>query len=298
MKKTFVTLFVFIAVIFVATSWCDSENLRTEYISVKVCDGGSYYKFLSGVYKKRDIDHDGAPYYEKQLEENGTQINREGNNECGCKCSDLTYVDEDDGTTQGKCSVEWSPGNMHGKLWCFVESSFTGCDDLVPSWRFPYNNPWSFQACSNPVSATNKCVRNLNYSVLYRDGDYEWTLTKMMDQKDAIIFKSRSAEFPKNLNFWSDIIDPELGVEISISNEIDNHHCGKTNPEVHQHISIIIGTLIILLLICLIIIIGFLLRNKKKQEKVIVDHNYYYGKDSDMLSINDHRVVDMNPYYE
>ena len=40
------------------------------------------------------------------------------------------------------------------------------------------------------------------------------------------------------------------------------------------------------------------MKRKNIEGEVNLDVNYYYGKDEDVDSLNDHRVVDMNEYYE
>merc|ERR1712008_184578 len=39
---------------------------------------------------------------------------------------------------------------------CYVDSSSSSCQDLVPSERFPHN-PWSYQACATPEIGSIFC---------------------------------------------------------------------------------------------------------------------------------------------
>merc|ERR1711956_139841 len=43
-----------------------------------------------------------------------------------------------------------------GAQWCYVDSSSSSCQDLVPSERFPHN-PWSYQACATPEIGSIFC---------------------------------------------------------------------------------------------------------------------------------------------
>merc|ERR1712203_1258483 len=45
---------------------------------------------------------------------------------------------------------------MGGAQWCYVDSTASTCQDLVPSQRFPHN-PWSYQACATPAIGTHLC---------------------------------------------------------------------------------------------------------------------------------------------
>ena len=63
---------------------------------------------------------------------------------CGCQCSSLTFRDTTN-TVQGNCKTV----DGTGAQWCYVDSSSSSCQDLVPSQRFPHN-PWSYQACATP----------------------------------------------------------------------------------------------------------------------------------------------------
>merc|ERR1719336_3125487 len=70
---------------------------------------------------------------------------------CGCQCSPLTFRDAN-GVVQGNClTVDGT-----GAQWCYVDSSFSSCQDLVPSKRFP-NNPWSYEACATPAQGSPLC---------------------------------------------------------------------------------------------------------------------------------------------
>merc|ERR1712038_1635515 len=64
---------------------------------------------------------------------------------CGCQCSSLTFRDAK-GEVQGNCLTVDSAGAQ----WCYVDSEYSSCQDLVPSLRFP-NNPWSYEACATPA---------------------------------------------------------------------------------------------------------------------------------------------------
>merc|ERR1739842_210249 len=43
-----------------------------------------------------------------------------------------------------------------GAQWCYVDSTLSTCQDLVPSERFPHN-PWSYQACATPAIGSALC---------------------------------------------------------------------------------------------------------------------------------------------
>ena len=43
-----------------------------------------------------------------------------------------------------------------GAQWCYVDSSHSSCQDLVPSQRFPHN-PWSYEACATPALGSPIC---------------------------------------------------------------------------------------------------------------------------------------------
>merc|ERR1711911_118995 len=64
---------------------------------------------------------------------------------CGCQCAPLTFRDAK-GEVQGNCRTVDSTGAQ----WCYVDTSYSSCADLVPSLRFP-NNPWSYEACATPA---------------------------------------------------------------------------------------------------------------------------------------------------
>merc|ERR1712186_262141 len=69
---------------------------------------------------------------------------------CGCQCSSLTFRDTE-GVVQGNCNTVDSTGAQ----WCYVES-YSTCQDLVPSQRFPHN-PWSYEACATPALGSHIC---------------------------------------------------------------------------------------------------------------------------------------------
>merc|ERR1719244_527036 len=62
----------------------------------------------------------------------------------GCQCSSLTYLDSA-GHIQGNCRST----DHTGARWCYVDSIYSTCQDLVPSARFP-RNPWSYEGCATP----------------------------------------------------------------------------------------------------------------------------------------------------
>merc|ERR1711902_451837 len=64
---------------------------------------------------------------------------------CGCQCSSITFLDSA-GVEQGNCKTV----DGTGAQWCYVDSSASTCQDLVPSERFPHN-PWSYEACATPA---------------------------------------------------------------------------------------------------------------------------------------------------
>merc|ERR1712115_225253 len=70
---------------------------------------------------------------------------------CGCQCSSLTFLDSSN-IIQGNCNTVDSTGAQ----WCYVDSSLSTCQDLVPSSRFPHN-PWSYQACATPPIDSPAC---------------------------------------------------------------------------------------------------------------------------------------------
>merc|ERR1712224_1101562 len=70
---------------------------------------------------------------------------------CGCQCSSLTFRDSA-GVEQGNCKTV----DGTGAQWCYVDSTASTCQDLVPSQRFPHN-PWSYQACATPAIGTTLC---------------------------------------------------------------------------------------------------------------------------------------------
>merc|ERR1719167_1628531 len=69
---------------------------------------------------------------------------------CGCQCSSLTFRDSS-GVVQGNCKTVDSTGAQ----WCYVDS-YSTCQDLVPSQRFPHN-PWSYEACATPALGSPIC---------------------------------------------------------------------------------------------------------------------------------------------
>merc|ERR1711999_4013 len=69
---------------------------------------------------------------------------------CGCQCSSLTFRDSA-GQVQGNCNTVDSTGAQ----WCYVDS-YSTCQDLVPSKRFPHN-PWSYEACATPALGSSIC---------------------------------------------------------------------------------------------------------------------------------------------
>merc|ERR1712179_569996 len=70
---------------------------------------------------------------------------------CGCQCSSITFIDSA-GVEQGNCKTV----DGTGAQWCYVDSTASTCQDLVPSQRFPHN-PWSYQACATPAIGTHLC---------------------------------------------------------------------------------------------------------------------------------------------
>merc|ERR1719219_2842580 len=70
---------------------------------------------------------------------------------CGCQCSSLTFRDSA-GVIQGNCATI----DNTGAQWCYVDSSLSSCQDLVPSQRFPHN-PWSYEACATPALGSPLC---------------------------------------------------------------------------------------------------------------------------------------------
>merc|ERR1712168_848924 len=70
---------------------------------------------------------------------------------CGCQCSSITFLDSA-GVEQGNCKTV----DGTGAQWCYVDSTASPCQALVPSQRFPHN-PWSYQACATPAIGTHLC---------------------------------------------------------------------------------------------------------------------------------------------
>merc|ERR1712115_570385 len=70
---------------------------------------------------------------------------------CGCQCSSITFLDSA-GVEQGNCKTV----DGTGAQWCYVDSSASTCQDLVPSERFPHN-PWSYEACATPAAGSALC---------------------------------------------------------------------------------------------------------------------------------------------
>merc|ERR1711862_943324 len=70
---------------------------------------------------------------------------------CGCQCSSLTFLDSA-GVEQGNCKTV----DGTGAQWCYVDSTASSCQDLVPSERFPHN-PWSYEACATPAVGSALC---------------------------------------------------------------------------------------------------------------------------------------------
>merc|ERR1712066_959738 len=69
----------------------------------------------------------------------------------GCQCSSITFLDTA-GIEQGNCRTV----DGTGAQWCYVDSTLSTCQDLVPSKRFPHN-PWSYQACATPAIGSHLC---------------------------------------------------------------------------------------------------------------------------------------------
>merc|ERR1712079_561148 len=70
---------------------------------------------------------------------------------CGGQCSSLTFRDSA-GEVQGNCKTV----DGTGAQWCYVDSTASTCQDLVPSERFPHN-PWSYEACATPAVGSALC---------------------------------------------------------------------------------------------------------------------------------------------
>jgi len=80
------------------------------------------------------------------------------------------------------------------------------------------------------------------------------------------------------------------------------HNCEKEEKEGE---TVKLYDLLITLTVCLTVaatvistVVFVVKQKKKKGEKVEIDKNYYYGKDWDIDSLKDHRVVNINEYYE
>merc|ERR1711953_541103 len=70
---------------------------------------------------------------------------------CGRQCSSITFLDSA-GVEQGNCKTV----DGTGAQWCYVDSTASTCQDLVPSERFPHN-PWSYEACATPAVGSALC---------------------------------------------------------------------------------------------------------------------------------------------
>merc|ERR1712177_182000 len=70
---------------------------------------------------------------------------------CGCQCSSITFLDSA-GVEQGNCRTV----DGTGAQWCYVDSTASSCQDMVPSERFPHN-PWSYEACATPPEGSALC---------------------------------------------------------------------------------------------------------------------------------------------
>merc|ERR1711872_1174369 len=70
---------------------------------------------------------------------------------CGGQCSSITFLDSA-GVEQSNCKTV----DGTGAQWCYVDSSASTCQDLVPSERFPHN-PWSYEACATPAVGSALC---------------------------------------------------------------------------------------------------------------------------------------------
>merc|ERR1712152_86742 len=70
---------------------------------------------------------------------------------CGCQCSSITFRDSA-GVEQGNCKTV----DGTGAQWCYVDSTASSCQDLVPSERFPHN-PRSYEACATPAVGSALC---------------------------------------------------------------------------------------------------------------------------------------------
>merc|ERR1712115_432063 len=70
---------------------------------------------------------------------------------CGCQCSSITFLDSA-GVEQGNCKTV----DGTGAQLCYVDSTASTCQDLVPSERFPHN-PWSYEACATPAVGSALC---------------------------------------------------------------------------------------------------------------------------------------------
>ena len=64
----------------------------------------------------------------------------------------VTKFSMSQGEVQGNCRTVDSTGAQ----WCYVDTSYSSCSDLVPSLRFP-NNPWSYEACATPAPGSPLC---------------------------------------------------------------------------------------------------------------------------------------------
>merc|ERR1712079_832510 len=78
---------------------------------------------------------------------------------CGCQCSSITFLDSA-GEEQGNCKTV----DGTGAQWCYVDSTASTCQDLVPSERFPHN-PWSYEACATPAVGSALCPAVVAVSV-------------------------------------------------------------------------------------------------------------------------------------
>ena len=162
---------------------------------------------------------------------------------------------------------------------------------------------WSYKACGNPNNGTARCVDRHPLPVLYRDIKGYWLLEIMFQREIILTSKSKSSFFPPTSSNWKSWNEDKDVLICINSKEINQEKLCLTektekDDEVEYIIPVLLSLVFFAILSLTIIVIVLLMKKKETEETPKLDNNYYYGKDSDMDSVMDHRVVDMNEYYE
>jgi len=72
--------------------------------------------------------------------------------DCNCQCSSYAYVDRY-GKTQGNCKTAYQ-----GRLWCYLDTSYTECLDNQIGTGSGISREWSYQACATPARSSFECI--------------------------------------------------------------------------------------------------------------------------------------------